>query len=819
MTAAFAQPPSPPSPRTAAPPSRPARPASLGSSIEEDDLYVSPKASPPVDAPSQQAFQTPPSQPPSQPASTSNHATHTHTTYTTHTSNTLSGDFSELSDYNTWSAAMNSASADPGATAARKASDTSNGSAGSKRGLPQPPRTNSNETTTSTASATRQGSLQPTLSQRYQQLKERSAARRASQSSDGHTFTTSWERRGSERSDDFHSSAAGFGRLPALEDVQAQQRRMVASPEPAHPPSSHERQNSHPPLSGFPDQQNSHPPLLSHSIHDQAPPSSFPGLDRQGSLPPIPLSRGTSEVSPQHSPTRRDSLPPIPAESPQSPQRRASNALPPIPSGTAPTSPVSPNQRRPGVPQANGENGNGGNGMRDFMPYASVYGGVDGEDDPATSASRRNTLPPLPSPPKEQPQPHPQPQEPKSQAQLYAQQQMAQQRQQAEERRKQEEARQHQVQHQPQQHHPQQPLQQQQARQPLQQQQAQPPQQRAMQPPQPIRSPVYDSDKDQPPLPSPRHAPPSGPPTPGPPSAFQQPQPPLQPGQSHSLPTRRTTLGHGNESYAAQQQPALAHAQTVRAPRNYAANLERPPPTPQPAGTPQQRIRPLHPEFTHGDLTIQVSSPGPTDFLVSYTVMTTASGLIASTLAQFPAGKAPRVAISESVPEAKLLLSALNYGNISHSSFAVAERDPLGVAEYLTLLRLYRKYQVSAFFTDLLQYQINQRAVELSQSLTRRDRLLTLDIVRLAVEAKSTRLWEMLNKYSGYWFEALSPGRLSAEEKDRLGKTGLEVLVAWNALRLGCGDRPEGVKVGYEGGRVAIWRVRDDKKKFYPCPA
>lgn len=777
----YAQPTSPPSPRSPAPQSHPARPASLASSIEEDDLYVSPKASPPYD--------TPPPPPQPQPAPPSQLAPSTMSNNDApYNSNTLSGDFSALSDYNTWSAAMNAAPADPGAMAARKASETSNGSAGSKRSLPQPPRSGSTETATTTATAAttlpRKNSLQPTLSQRYQQLKERSAAsaaRRASQSSDGHTFTTSWERRGSERSDDFQSSA-GYGRLPALEDVQAQQlqqRRMVSSPEPAHPPAVYETQNSHP------------PPPPPPTFHDSTPPSAFQSNDRQGFLPPIPLSSGNSEISPQQSPTRRDSLPPIPSESPQTPQRRTSNALPPIPSGTAPTSPASPAQRRPSVPQANGENINGG--MRDFMPYASVYGGVDGEDDLSASASRRNTLPPLPSVPKEQPL------EPKSQAQLYAQQQMAQQRQQAEERRRQEEARQ-------------------QAQQRQAQQQQQQQQQRTPQPPQPLRSPVYDSDKDQPPLPSPRNAPPSGPPTPGPPSAFTAPNPPLQPGQTNSLPVRRTTLGHGNESYAAQQQSGLSHAQTVRAPRSYTANLDRPPATPQPVGTPQ-RNRPLHPEFTHGDLTIQVSTPGPTDFLVSYTVLTTASGLIASTLAQFPAGKQPRVAITESVSEARLLLSALNYGNINHSSLAVAERDPLGVVEYLTLLRLYRKYQVSAFFTDLLQYQINQRAVELSQALTRRDRPLTLDVIRLAVEAKSSRLWDMLNKYSAYWFEALAPARLSAEEKDRVGKTGLEVLVAWNALRLGCGDRPDAVKVGYEGGRVCIWRVKDEKRKFFPCAA
>lgn len=784
------QPPSPPSPRTSA--ARPPRPASPGSSIEEgDDLYVSPKASPWT--------------------STDTHPhPHSHPDTTTMATEEHAVPSQELSDYSTWSAAMAETPLDPSTATARKASDTSNGS--SKRSLPQPPGP-PGTSAEGGAMAPRKNSLQPTLSERYQQLKERSAAataRRASQSSDGHTFTTSWERRGSERSDDFHSAvggaAGGFGRLPALEDVQQQQqqRGLVASPEPAHPqlqPSAIiESQGTGPHM----------PPTTasaeqSHNLHDfPAPPSSFPGFERQN-LPPFPLSSGVSEVSgPQSSPSRRDSLPPIPSEM-QSPQRRPSQPLPPIPQqGTGPRTPTSPTQRRPSIPHANGgENSNGG--LRDFMPYASVYGGVDGEE--SFSSNRRNTLPPLPSPPREQ-------HTGQSQAQLYAQQQMAQQRQQAEERRRQDEARQ-------QQQPPQQPQQQ-----PPQPQHQQPPQQQRPPPQGPLRS-GYDSDKDQPPLPSP-HNPPSGPPTPAPPSAFTAPAPgpPLPPGQSHSLPVRRSTLGplgHASESYAsqhAQQPPGLSHSHTtLRSQRTYAPAIDRSPATMTPQPQTPQRMRPLHPEFTHGDLTIQVSTPQPTDFLVSYTVLTTASGLIASTLAQFPANKAPRVAISESVPEARLLLSALNHGNINHSSLAVADRDPLGVAEYLTLLRLYRKYQVTPFFTDLLQYNINQRAVELSQHVMKRDRAITLDVVRLAVESRSSRLWDMLNKYSAYWFDMLAPARLSAEEKDRLGKTGIEILVAWNALRLGCGDRPDGVKVGYEGGRVCMWRVRDEKRRFYPCAA
>ncbi|EKD05141.1 hypothetical protein A1Q2_00562 [Trichosporon asahii var. asahii CBS 8904] len=88
----YAQPTSPPSPRSPAPQSHPARPASLASSIEEDDLYVSPKASPPYD--------TPPPPPQPQPAPPSQLAPSTMSNNDApYNSNTLSGDFSALSDY------------------------------------------------------------------------------------------------------------------------------------------------------------------------------------------------------------------------------------------------------------------------------------------------------------------------------------------------------------------------------------------------------------------------------------------------------------------------------------------------------------------------------------------------------------------------------------------------------------------------------------------------------------------------------------------------------------------------------------------------
>lgn len=718
--------------------------SSSGTSIEEeDDLYVSPRSSPRL------SVEVPPTSS-AMPSLTLPVIPH-ESMYSP-----------SLSDYNTWSAALVASPVDPPAQQARKVSESSHAS--SKRSLPPTPgsagaeasragttsEASSGATATTAPEQTRKNSLQPTLSQRYQQLKERSAARRASQSSDGHTFITSWERRDSEHSG---SSGAGYGRLPALEDVQ-QQQRFVSSPEPSQPA---------PPGPG-----QAFSPISAHdTLKDSLSAFPAPPRERRDSLPPLPIA---NETSPR-SLNRRDSLPPIPGESPT---RRPSGALPPIPSEHVPSNPTSPTERNP-LP-----NGHDKGALNDFTPYASVYGGVEGESrEGSVPGSRRNTLPPLP----QTTAPETKEQSP---AQLYAQQQMAQQRRGREQREQRD------------------------REQLVLQQQQHPPWNAAS-----------ENEKNAPPV----SAPPSAATfsqtsSAAPPSSFAAPHPP--PGQSQSLPTRRSTLPHAPNNYAAQQQDVPRESQSTLRPQRTIgpadARSPRSAATPQPSqGSTPQRTRPVHPEFSYGDLTIQVSKPQEMDFLCSHTILTTASALIASTLAQFPPGKAPRVQISETIPEARLLLSALNYGNINHSSLAVADRDPLSVAEYLTLLRLYQKYQVSAFFTDLLQYQINARAVELSQGVMKRDKALVLDVVRLAGAARSVKLWDMLNKYSQHWFETLQPPRLTQEDKDRLGKAGVEVLVAWNALRLGCGDRPDGVRIGYDGDRVAMWRAKDSSKKFYPC--